>query len=84
MNEFKHYKRSKKKYRATVVSLFMSILLFVSASAFTDYLMAAAVDGISPYEYDFTFYSEMEDFNQFTQEELLEELKACKAVTDVV
>ena len=80
----KHYKRSKKKYRATVVSLFMSILLFVSASAFTDYLMAAAVDGISPYEYDFTFYSEMEDFNQFTQEELLEELKACKAVTDVV
>ena len=80
----KHYKRSKKKYRATVVSLFMSILLFVSASAFTDYLMAAAVDGISPYEYDFTFYSEMEDFNQFIQEELLEELKACKAITDVV
>ena len=80
----KHYKRSKKRYRATVVSLFMSILLFVSASAFTDYLMAAAVDGISPYEYDFTFYSEMEDFNQFTQEELLEDLKDCKAITDVV
>ena len=35
----KHYKRNKKKYRTTVVSLFMSIVLFVSASAFTDYLM---------------------------------------------
>ena len=73
----KHYKRSKKKYRATVVSLFMSILLFVSASAFTDYLMAAAVDGIAPYEYDFTLHLEMEDFTKVTQEELLEELKAC-------
>ena len=35
----KYYKRSKKKYRSTVLSLFMSILLFVSASSFTGYLL---------------------------------------------
>lgn len=34
----KHYKRDKKRYRATVVSLFMSIVLFVSAFSFSDYL----------------------------------------------
>ncbi len=34
----KYYRRSRKRYRATVVSLFMSIVLFISASAFTDYL----------------------------------------------
>ena len=38
----KHYKRNKKKYKTTVLSLFMSIVLFVSASAFTDYLMETA------------------------------------------
>ncbi|MBE6848380.1 MAG: ABC transporter permease [Ruminococcus sp.] len=37
----KHYKRSKKKYRTTIVSLFMSIVLFISVSAFTDYLLEA-------------------------------------------
>ena len=35
----KYFKRSKKRYRATIVSLFMSIVLFVSASAFTNNLV---------------------------------------------
>lgn len=80
----KYYKRNKKKYRTTIMSLFMSILLFVSASAFTDYLMDAAVGGISPYEYDFVFYGEKENFAKTTQEEMLAKLKGCNAVTDVV
>ncbi len=37
----KYYKRSRKKYRTTVISLFLSIVLFVSASAFSDYLVEA-------------------------------------------
>ncbi len=51
----KHYKRSKKKYRATVVSLFMSIVLFISASAFTDYLIEAGRGGFSTYGYDLEY-----------------------------
>ncbi len=80
----KYYKRNKKKYRTTIVSLFMSILLFVSASALTDYLMDAAVGGIAPYEYDFVFYGEMENFAKITQEEMLAKLKECDAVTAAV
>ncbi len=51
----KHYKRSKKKYRATVVSLFMSIVLFISASAFSDYLIEAGRGGFSTYGYDIEY-----------------------------
>ncbi|MBO5259649.1 MAG: ABC transporter permease, partial [Agathobacter sp.] len=34
----KNYKRSKKKYRATVFSLFISVVLFITASSFCEYL----------------------------------------------
>ncbi len=45
----KNYKRSRKTYRATVISLCMSIVLFVSVSSFTSYLKreANAVAGSS-------------------------------------
>lgn len=38
----KNFKRNKRKYRATVASLFMSIVLFISASSFTAYLKKSA------------------------------------------
>lgn len=34
----KNFKRNKRKYRATVVSLFMSVVLFITASSFATYL----------------------------------------------
>ena len=63
----KYYKRSKKKYRATVVSLFMSIVLFVSASAFTSYLTESIESGFEKngfdivYGYDPTHYMTYEE-----------------------
>lgn len=42
----KNFARNKKRYRATVMSLFLSIVLFISASSFCSYL-TAAVTGIS-------------------------------------
>ncbi|HIS65359.1 MAG TPA: ABC transporter permease, partial [Candidatus Avoscillospira avistercoris] len=47
-----HYRRSRKKYRATIFSLFMSIVLFVSASAFTDYMVTMAGQGLDVAGYD--------------------------------
>lgn len=38
----KYFKRSKKRYRSTIISLFMSIVLFVASSGFTDYLVESA------------------------------------------
>lgn len=37
----KNYKRSAKKYRATVISLTMSIILFISAFSFSDYMIVS-------------------------------------------
>ncbi len=68
----KHYKRSKKKYRATVVSLFMSIVLFISASAFTDYLMETAVSNFATNGYDLRFYLSPQDTEKMQPEEVLE------------
>ena len=39
----KNFKRSRKRYRATILSLFLSVVLFISASAFTGYLTSAVV-----------------------------------------
>lgn len=52
----KYFNRSKKKYRATVVSLFMSIVLFVSASALTSYLTDAVEAGFERDNYDIVYY----------------------------
>lgn len=78
----KHYKRSKKKYRATVVSLFMSIVMFISASAFTDYLMETASESFSPYGYDLRFYLSPHDAEIISPEEVLKLIQEDEYVDD--
>ena len=49
----KYYKRSRKKYRATIISLAMSVILFIAASSFCSYLSkSAAVSGSNAPSYD--------------------------------
>lgn len=79
----KYYKRNRKRYRATILSLFMSIVLFVCASAFTEYLMVAAGGGLSDAGYDLWVGPPDEDFEQMTKEELLQGLREVQDVTDV-
>ena len=76
----KHYKRNKKKYRTTVLSLFMSIVLFVSASAFTDYLMETVGVGFGSVGFDLTMHASGNEFDKITPEELLNRMKAAKSV----
>ncbi len=49
----KYFKRSKKKYRATVISISLSVLLFVLAGTFTSYLGDLLHSTYSGYEYDY-------------------------------
>ncbi|MBQ6670219.1 MAG: ABC transporter permease [Firmicutes bacterium] len=42
----KSFKRNKKRYRSTIVSLFMSVVLFISASSFCSYL-TSSVDSVA-------------------------------------
>ena len=48
----KYYKRSAKKYRTTVFSLFLSVVLFVSASSFASSLTQSVLGGFSGMPYD--------------------------------
>ena len=52
----KYFKRSKKKYRATIISLFMSIVLFVSSYAFTSYLVGIVKAANETHGMDYTYY----------------------------
>ena len=48
----KNYKRNKRKYRAVIFSLFISVVLFVSASSFCDYMRVSLNDIINNYDSD--------------------------------
>lgn len=80
----KYFKRSKKKYRATVISLFMSIVLFVSASAFSEYLMESVNDGFGSVGYDLYMHTSDAEFSSTSPDALLEEIKNAKSITDAV
>nr|MBO2494236.1 ABC transporter permease [Clostridia bacterium] len=53
----KNLKRSRKRYRSTVVSLFMSIVLFVSASSFSMYLMDSVSNVYQDVDYDLYYFT---------------------------
>ena len=80
----KHYKRSKKKYRATVLSLFMSIVLFISASAFTNTLIKASSIGLEPKKHDLSYNCYNENMENTSPKLLLEKFKSCTSVTDAI
>ena len=79
----KYYKRSKKRYKATVISLFFSIVLFISASAFGDYFVEAIFYNSDVYNYDLKVSAADEYFSEsLTADMLLEEYKNAGNVTD--
>lgn len=71
----KYYKRSKKKYRATVISLFMSIVLFIPSTAFTGYLVEMADNIFASYGYDLVYRPEWADLSGFNEDDILQTLK---------
>lgn len=52
----KNFKRNRKKYRATVVSLFLSVVLFISASSFCAYLGESMGSMTEDAGYDLSYY----------------------------
>lgn len=79
----KYYKRSRKKYRATVLSLFMSVVLFVSAAAFTNALTESVSDSFGSVGYDILIYGYENEFTKANTDDLLNELKNDKGVNQV-
>ena len=79
----KYYQRSKSKYRTTVLSLFMSIVLFVSAASFTDTLTQNVTDIKSGNGYDIIFYSDKDGFKSVSPESLYEQYKAVSDINNM-
>lgn len=76
----KNFKRSRKKYRTTVVSLFVSIVLFISASALGHYLIASIEGVYRMGDYDISYrLSVTEEADQ--ELAVLTQLKESKYVT---
>lgn len=79
----KYYKRNRKKYRTTVVSLFMSIVLFVSASAFSGYLMESVTGGLEADKYDLWYLYLLEESENCSFDEMRELLLSEEHVSKV-
>ncbi len=79
----KNYKRNRKKYRATVISLFLSIVLFISASSWCSYLTKSMNTVIADTGYDI-YYTYHEDDEGYPVDTLLSELNKTKNVTEGV
>lgn len=79
----KYFKRNRKKYRATVLSLFMSIVLFISAFALSEYLTKAAESAFSSAPYDITYTVPVMEGSSFDKNALLSKIEDADAVKQV-
>lgn len=77
----KNFKRNRKKYRATVLSLFVSVVLFISASSFCSYLTKAAGDIVSDSGCDIAYRYYPDEYTALSPDEILKSLSEAAHVT---
>ncbi|HZK34868.1 MAG TPA: ABC transporter permease, partial [Bacillota bacterium] len=77
----KNMKRNKKRYRSTVISLFVSVVLFVSASGFSMYLTDSVMNVYEDVDYDlYYFSSSREQFSDSKMNKAYENILALDSV----
>lgn len=78
----KNIKRNKKKYRVTVVSLFISIVLFISFSSYMNYTLNTASNliGKISYDYQISFYISFDDSDDI----VLDKINSIISNSDVI
>ena len=80
MMAVKNFRRSKKRYRATVISLFISIVLFVSVYSFSQYLSRSVLRFMSPADYSLEYYYSPAEEATLTPRQLMDELEQLEGV----
>ncbi|HOQ07966.1 MAG TPA: ABC transporter permease [Clostridiales bacterium] len=80
----KHFRRNRKRYRTTVVSLFMSIVLFISASSFCSYLKDSVTDVLKTRDYDIRWVYNTRAYTEMTPRQVYEMLAQTDGITDSV
>ena len=76
----KNFRRNRHRYRSIVLSLTLSVVLFVSADTFGTYLSEAADSSVADSDYDICFYTEEMEETEVSR--LYDELKTAEGVTD--
>lgn len=76
----KNFKRNRKKYRATVLSLFVSVVLFISASSFCSYLLKGAESVMSDAGFDIVYYRNQSN-TDIPNEKILQKMKTIGSVS---
>lgn len=79
----KNYKRNRKKHRATVFSLFISIVLFVTATSFSGYLKSSQEAFEESSLYDVSYELNEETIGNHTDEEVAEKTESVSSVDRV-
>lgn len=79
----KNYKRNRRKYRATVLSLFMSIVLFVTAASFCMYMQNSVTSFSGQADYDVYCGVTDEDRGKKDLGTLKEEIGQVEGVTEI-
>lgn len=90
MLAYKYSKRNKKRYRATIISLFFSIVLFISTSTFCEYMTSSVENLVDDYTCEITGYSysseteinHLDVEKQFHQIEKLDGVDDCAYILD--
>ncbi len=78
----KYFKRNKKKYRVTIISLFISIVLFISVSSFAGYLMTTVKGQYEGSNFEVLANVYRSD-GEIDKEELLNELGKVQNIDDI-
>lgn len=78
----KNFKRSRRRYRATVISLFLSVVLFISASSFSAYLTKSVSTVVDEANFDISYAFNPGLNNKASMEDVYNELKSINGVTD--
>ena len=78
----KNFKRSRKRYRSTVISLFLSVVLFISASSFSAYLTKGVTTVVDEASFDISYAFDLDIDNKAPMEDVYNELKNIAGVTD--
>ena len=76
--------RSQKKYKATLLSLCISSILFVLVSFFMDYALKMVEHTFDKNSYDLAFYYDEQELVGYSKDEFMELLKAEEHITDAV
>lgn len=78
----KNFRRNRRRYRATVFSLFISVVLFISSSAFTQNMKAGTSTMYGDYNYDMSYLAPVTDPAEERIQQLIAAVKGLENVEE--